>query len=153
AVFIAYIPAWNGKPVWDDEAHITKPELRSLTGLANIWFKLGATQQYYPVVHSVFWLEHALWGDTYAGYHIVNLLLHATSACLLVVILRRLHIPGAILAAAIFALHPVNVESVAWMSELKNTLSTVLYLTATLIYLRFDESRKPKFYVLALVLF
>lgn len=103
--------------------------------------KVGATQQYYPLLHSAFWLEHRLWGDATVGYHLVNVLWHATSACLLVAILRRLAIPGA-LAGLIFALHPVGVESVAWISEQKNTLSTVCYLAAALAWLRF-EGRTP----------
>src|SRR5262249_13499465 len=61
---LAYQPAWNGKPIWDDDGHITKPELRSLDGLGRIWIKPGATQQYYPLAHSVFWVEHKLWGDS-----------------------------------------------------------------------------------------
>ena len=96
----AYLPAWNGQPIWDDDAHMTKPDLRSLAGLARIWIEPGATQQYYPLVHSFFWLEHKLWGDTVLPYHFVNILLHVGSALLLFSILRRLRIPGAWLAAA-----------------------------------------------------
>ena len=105
------------------------------------------------MVHSVFWVEHKLWGDATLGYHLVNILLHAFSALLLLKILRQLEISGAWLAAAIFALHPVQVESVAWISELKNTLSGVFYLGSALIYLNFDQTRRLKFYVAALVLF
>jgi tetratricopeptide (TPR) repeat protein len=150
---IAYQPAWNGKPIWDDDYHITKPELRSLDGLGRIWAKLGATQQYYPLTHSVFWIEHKLWGDSPFGYHLINILLHTASALLLLRILRRLEIPGAFLAAVVFALHPVQVESVAWISELKNTLSGTLYLGSALAYLKFDRERKKTFYVGALFLF
>ena len=82
----------------------------------------------YPLTHSAFWFMHRLWGDVTTGYHLVNIVLHATSAWLLALILRRLAIPGAFLAAVIFALHPGAVESVAWMTELKNTLSGVCYL-------------------------
>src|SRR4051794_21872006 len=150
---LAYQPAWHGQPIWDDEAHMTKPELRSLGGLARIWTEPGATQQYYPVVHSLFWFEHQLWGDAVLPYHLVNILLHVGAALLLVRLLRQLAVPGAWLAGAIFALHPVHVESVAWISELKNTLSGVCALGAAVIYLRFDDSRRAKFYLTAFVLF
>jgi protein O-mannosyl-transferase len=148
-----YQPAWNGKPLWDDEAHITKIELRSPGGLARIWTEPGATQQYYPLLHSVFWLEYHLWGDSTLGYHVVNILLHFISAVLLVYILRRLKIPGAWFAAAIFALHPVQVESVAWITELKNTLSGVFFLAAVLTFLKYDREREKRAYALALGLF
>jgi tetratricopeptide (TPR) repeat protein len=153
AVFFAYQPVWHAGFIWDDDGHVTKPELRSLDGLARIWTQLGATQQYYPLVHSVFWVEHKVWGDSTLGYHLANILLHALSALLLARILRQLKIPGAWLAAAIFALHPVQVESVAWISELKNTLSGVCYLGAALAYLGFDRNRNGGNYALALGLF
>ena len=145
--FLAYQPAWQGTLLWDDEAHITKPELRSWIGLTRIWTELGATQQYYPLSHSVFWLEHRLYGDEPLGYHLLNILLHALSAFLLYRILRRLTIPGAWLAAAIFALHPIEVESVAWISELKNCLSGVFFFGAILSYLQFDQKRTLKSYL------
>jgi Flp pilus assembly protein TadD len=153
ATLAAYQPAWHGGLLWDDDAHVTEAALRSWDGLRRIWFDLGATQQYYPLTHSAFWLMHRLWGDWTTGYHLVNILLHALSACLVAVILRQLSIPGAVLAAAIFALHPVQVESVAWVTELKNTLSGALYLAATAAYLRFDESRSWRAYALAAGLF
>ena len=149
----AYWPALLGDFVWDDDAHVTKMALRSLDGLRDIWFKLGATQQYYPLLHSAFWIEAKLWGDYVLGYHLVNVLLHVIAACLVVTVCQRLSIKGAWLAGAIFALHPVNVESVAWISEQKNTLSLVFYLLAALAYLRFDDERKPRDYVLASALF
>jgi tetratricopeptide (TPR) repeat protein len=150
---MAYQPVWHAGMIWDDDKHITPPELRSLKGLARIWTQPGATQQYYPLVYSVFWVEHQLWGDATAGYHWVNILLHASSALLLVKILRQLKIPGAWLAAGLFALHPVEVESVAWISELKNTLSGVFYLGAALVYLGFDRKRNGGNYAAALGLF
>ena len=149
----AYFPAWFGKPLWDDDAHMTSPELRSWAGLLRIWTEPAATQQYYPLVHSAFWLEHWIWGDATLGYHLVNILLHVFCALLLLGILRLLEIPGAWLAAAVFALHPIEVESVAWISELKNTLSGAFYLGAALVYLRFDRSRERRFYLVALGLF
>ncbi len=153
AVFFVYQPVWHGKPIWDDDAHLTPPGLRSPQGLARIWIEPGATQQYYPLVHSIFWVEYKLWGDTTPGYHLINILLHAFTALLLWKILRWLQVPGAYLAGAVFALHPVCVESVAWISEIKNTLSGAFYLGAALVYLRFDRTRNWKFYFVALGLF
>src|SRR6476646_3026273 len=109
-ILAAYAPSLRGVPIWDDEGHITKPELRSLHGLYRIWFEPGASQQYYPLLHSAFWVEYHLWGEWFAGYRLVNIVLHSVSVILLYLILRRLKIPGALLAAAIFALHPVMVE-------------------------------------------
>jgi tetratricopeptide (TPR) repeat protein len=136
ATLAAYQPAWHGTAVWDDDGHLTQSELQTTDGLKRIWIEPGATQQYYPLVHSAFWLQHRLWGDSTTGYHIVNIVLHALSAFFVFLILTRLEVPGALLAAVIFALHPVHVESVAWMTQLKNTLSGVLYLSAGLVYLR-----------------
>jgi len=153
AVLLVYQPAWHGGFIWDDDAHVTKPELRSWQGLYRIWFQLGATQQYYPLLHSTFWVEQRLWGDALLGYHLTNILLHAAAAVLVALVLRRLRVPGAYLAAAIFALHPVHVESVAWITEQKNTLSAVFYLAAMLAYLRFDRTRNLACYGAALGLF
>jgi tetratricopeptide (TPR) repeat protein len=153
AVLLAYWPALGGGFIWDDAGHVTRTELRSLSGLWRIWFEPGATQQYYPMLHSAFWLEHHLFGDAPFGYHLLNVFLHATAACLLGVALRRLAVPGAWFAALLFALHPVCVESVAWIAEQKNTLSTVLYLCAALAYLRFDAGRRRPHYALATGLF
>jgi protein O-mannosyl-transferase len=138
---VCYWPALHGGMLWDDDGHVTKPELRSLAGLAQIWFNLHATQQYYPLLHTAFWVEHGLWGDDTLGYHLVNVLEHAAAAFLLVLVLRRLRVPGAALAGILFVVHPVCVESVAWISEQKNTQSLVLYLLAALAYLRFDRER------------
>ena len=152
-----YWPALHGSLVWDDDGHVTKPELQSFAGLLQIWFNVHATQQYYPLLHSAFWAEHLLWGDAALGYHLVNVLQHAAAAFLLVLVLRRLRLPGARLAGVIFTVHPVCVESVAWISEQKNTLSLVLYLLAALAYLRFDAERTRsgagRLYALASVLF
>jgi len=114
---------------------------------------LGATQQYYPLRHSVFWAEHKLWGDAPVGYHVATVVFHLSATFLLVAVLRRLKIPGAFLAAAIFALHPVNVGSVAWITEQKNTVSAVFFLGAMPAYLWFDQDRRPSQYLVALGLF
>lgn len=150
---LAYMPAWHGGLLWDDDAHVTKSALRSAEGLWRIWFDVGATQQYYPVLHSAFWLLHRVFGDQTLGYHLFSITLHGFSACLFAVLLRRLRVPGAMLAGVIFALHPVHVESVAWITELKNTLSGVWYLMAALAYLRFDVERRRALYGIALGLF
>jgi tetratricopeptide (TPR) repeat protein len=139
ATFIAYWPSLRGGVLWDDDAHITRPGLQSIGGLGRIWFQPGATQQYYPVLHTAFWVEHHVWGDSTLGYHVLNVVLHAVAACLFALILSQLSIRGAWVGAFIFALHPIGVESVAWISEQKNTLSAVFYLLAMLLYLRYDE--------------
>ncbi len=153
AVLAAYYPSLTSGFVWDDNAHVTAPDLRSLHGLWRIWFEPGATQQHYPLLHSLFLLEYQLWGDAPFGYHLVNVLLHAAVAVLFGLLLRKLAIPGAWFAALVFALHPVCVESVAWVSEQKNTLSALFYLAAALVYLRFDRSRRGSLYALAFGLF
>ncbi len=153
AVFLVYQPAWQGGLLWDDDFHVTRPELRSSHGLYRIWFDVRATLQYYPFLHSAFWIEHKLWGDATLGYHLVKLFLHAVAALMAAILLRRLAIPGAYLAAAVFALHPVQVESVAWIAEQKNTLSAVFYLAAAMAYLRFDRTRRTAWYSAALGLF
>ncbi len=150
---LAYAATRHAGFVWNDPDYVTRADLRSWSGLWRIWFEVGSTEQHYPILHGAFWLEHRLWGDAAAGYHLVNVLLHAGSACLFAAILRRLAIPGAWLAAFIFALHPVAVESVAWISEQKNTLSTFFYLAAALVYLRYDEDRRPAVYRVAMILF
>jgi tetratricopeptide (TPR) repeat protein len=160
----AYIPAMQGGFIWDDDDYVTNnATLRSLDGLRRIWLDVGATPQYYPLVFTSFWIEHRLWGFEATGYHIVNVLLHSINAVLVWIVLRRLALPpaGAWLAAAVFALHPVHVESVAWITERKNVLSGLFYLGSLLAYLRFrplapnssdDKSRWP-YYALSLVLF
>jgi hypothetical protein len=150
---LAYWPALKGGLLWDDDHHVTQASLQSWEGLGRIWFELGATQQYYPILHSAFWVEHRLWGDAVLGYHLVNVFLHATNACLLLALMRRLEINGAWLAAFLFALHPVHVESVAWIAEQKNTLSLVFYLLAALTYLRFRLQQHRSYWYLATGLF
>jgi protein O-mannosyl-transferase len=153
ATLAAYLPALHGGLLWDDSSHLTKPALQSFHGLWRIWFDLGATQQYYPLLHTAFWLEHQMWGDSVAAYHLTNLALHASSACLVVMIMKRLSLPGDWLAGFVFALHPVHVESVAWISEQKSTLSGVFYLASLLAYLHFDQDRRKSSYLLASGLF
>jgi Flp pilus assembly protein TadD len=135
--FAAYSPAVRNGFIWDDDAYVTdNPALRSAAGLDQIWTDPAAVPlpQYYPVTFTTFWVEHHLWGGRPAGYHVDNVLLQAVNAVLLWLLLKRLDIPGAWFAAAVFAVHPVGVESVAWITERKNVLSTAFYLGAFLIY-------------------
>jgi protein O-mannosyl-transferase len=160
--FVAYQPTWHAGFIWDDDTHVTEnANLRSLHGLYRIWFEPLADQQYYPLQLTGFWIEYHLWGLRPFGYHAVNILLHVLNALLLWMVLQQLEIPGAWLAAAIFAVHPVQVESVAWVSELKNLLSTTFYLGALLAFIRFrpltgEERAGPPswgYYALAIALF
>ena len=141
-IVLAYQPVWHGGFLWDDDIHITKnPMLLEPGGLKQIWFSRDSPE-YYPLVFTSFRLEKALWGLNPAGFHWVNLFLHAAGAVLVWRVLKRLNMPGAWLAAAVFALHPVNVESVAWISERKNTLAMCFYLGSLLFYLRSDQESK-----------
>ncbi|HUI08138.1 MAG TPA: tetratricopeptide repeat protein [Verrucomicrobiae bacterium] len=167
--FLAYRPVWRAGFIWDDNSYVTNnTTLRSLDGLRRIWFELGATSQYYPLTYTTFWIEYHLWQLNPLGYHVVNLSLHALNAILAWLVLRQLGVKGAWVAAAIFALHPVQVESVAWATERKNVLSVFCYLGALLAYFRsrpdFNAAidshapdatlRKPRlFYWLAFALF
>ena len=135
---VAYIPTMRGGYIWDDDHYITEnTTLRTLDGLRKIWLEPKALPQYYPLVHTSFWVEYHLWQLHPFGYHLVNVLLHALNAILLLMVLQYLRVPGAWLAALIFALHPVQVESVAWITERKNVLSGLFYLCSFLAYLRF----------------
>src|SRR5690606_24552469 len=134
ATALAYLPAYNGDFLWDDDRHIAgNPLLRSAGGLERIWFDIGATPQYYPLTHTTFWIEWQLWQANVLGYHLVNVALHIGAALLVVRLLKALAIPGAWLAGFVFALHPLHVESVAWMSERKNTLSILFWLGSFLL--------------------
>jgi tetratricopeptide (TPR) repeat protein len=150
---IAYWPAIQGALLWDDDNHVTRLDLQSLHGLWRIWSDLSTTQQYYPLLFSAFWVEHRLWGDAMVGYHLVNIVLHSVSALLVVFIVLRLNLPGAWLAGLLFALHPICAESVAWITEQKNTLSGVFYLASAFTYLGFDGTRRRSQYVLASAFF
>jgi len=161
-----YIPAMRGGFVWDDDSYVTKNSmLTSVEGLGRIWSDPTSCPQYYPLVFSSFWIERQLWGLRPAGYHVVNVLLHSFCAVLLWILLRRLEVPGAWLAAMVFALHPVQVESVAWITERKNVLSTLFYLASWLCLFHFFrmsskegskdcvECRQWQWYMLGLLLF
>src|SRR5258707_657136 len=129
ASFLVYSPSLRDGFLWDDDAYISQNSaLTSRQGLYDIWFTPGSVQQYYPVTFTVFWVARHLWGLNPLGYHAINIVLHGTNAFLLGVILESVALPGAWIAAALFTVHPVMAESVAWMTELKNVLSTFFYL-------------------------
>lgn len=135
--FLAYLPALRAGYIWDDDAYVTENVLlHDAHGLSRIWFDIGATPQYYPLTFTSFWFEYQAWGLKPAGYHVVNVALHAAGAVLLVGVLLRLGVRGAWVAGFVFALHPVMVESVAWITERKNTLSLALALGSLLCFLQ-----------------
>lgn len=141
ATILSYLPAIHAEYIWDDDSYVTaNPHIRDIDGLQRIWIP-RETPQYYPMVFTSFWVEYQLWELDPMGYHLTNVLLHAMSAVLLWIVMIRLKVPGAWLIAAVFALHPVMVESVAWISERKNVMSMFFYLSAALAYLRFDRMR------------
>jgi tetratricopeptide (TPR) repeat protein len=142
AVVAAYLPALQAGFVWNDDTYLTENRtLDGIEGLRLIWTEPKANEQYYPMVFTSFWVEKHLWSLQPFGYHLVNVLLHAGSALLLWGLLVRLGLPGAWFAAALFALHPLGVESVAWITERKNTLSLFLSLLAIHAWYSFLEAR------------
>ena len=156
AAFVAYWPALTGQFVWDDDILLTNNALvKASDGLYRMWFTTEAVD-YWPLTGTTFWLEWRLWGMSPFGYHVTNLLLHLASAGLLWAALRRLSIPGAGIAACLFALHPVNVESVAWVVQRKNVLSLFFFLLSALWFLIHDEDssgRVGRWYWLSLAAF
>jgi Flp pilus assembly protein TadD len=154
AVLLVYLPALRGGFVWDDEQLITSnPLLRSFSGLVEIWSG-GRTADYFPITNTLFWVEHHLFGDNAIGYHAFNILLQAADAVLVWLVLRRLKIPGAWFAGLIFGIHPVHVQSVAWISELKNVFAIFFMLLSILCFLEIDaKPRARRSYILALIFF
>jgi protein O-mannosyl-transferase len=156
---LAYLPATQCGFIWDDDKYVTEnPLLTAPDGLWHIWFSKDQPSQYFPMVYTTFRIEHSLWGLNPHGYHINNILLHAANAVLVWFLLKRLSIPCSWVAAAVFALHPVHVESVAWITERKNVLMLFFFLLSLLAWIRFiDPSKETKrnrlFYVLSLLLY
>jgi Flp pilus assembly protein TadD len=148
---LAYQPAMRAGFIWDDDDYVTNNHtLRTAEGLKQIWFEPRSIPQYYPLVHSSFWMEYQLWGLNPTGYHVINIVLHVIAALMLWRVLALLGLPGAWAVACIFAVHPVHVESVAWITERKNVLSLIFYLGALFAYFQSDRQRN---YVIALMLF
>jgi len=155
-VLLAYLPALRAGYVWDDPVLTENPLITSPDGLWHFWAEPSRNvheSHYWPVVYSTFWFEYRLWGLRPLGYHLDNILLHGLCAVLLWRLLRRLEVPGAWLGAALFALHPVHAESVAWVIERKDVLSGAFCLGAALAYWEFDASRRHGSYAAALALF
>ena len=156
-VAICYLPAmlWGGF-VWDDSILTDSKPVRDISGLRQIWFSpsdIEREKHYWPLVYTTFWLEHKLWGFEPTGYHIVNVLLHLANTLLVWHLVRRLAVPGAWVVAAVFAVHPLHVESVAWIIERKDVLSGLFYLAAALAWMRFVEQPRRGWYVCSLVLY
>ncbi len=154
---VAYVPAFDAGFVFDDSLYLTSDaRVASDDGLGGIWTQVGGPSyrhQYYPLTSSAFWAQRRLWGDRPFGYHLVNVLLHAVNAVLLWRLLARLQVTGAWLAGAVFAVHPVHVQSVAWIAELKNVLSTCFFLLSMLMLVRWFADRGWWRYVAGLGLF
>ena len=154
---LAYRPGWHGGFLWDDDDYIINNELLTAAdGWQRIWFSLDSPSQYFPLTYSTFRIEHELWGLNTTGYHWVNLLLHVGNALLVWAVLMRLKVPGSWLAALIFSLHPVQVESVAWITERKNLLMGFFFLLTLLAWIAFVDERTRRlwiFYCLSLVFY
>lgn len=154
ATIAVYMPAIRGKFIWDDPDYvINNHTLRTFDGLVEMWTRPQSLPQWYPMVHTTFWVEYQLWELSPLGYHLDNVLVHCASALILWRILKSLEIPGGWLAAAIFALHPVHVESVAWITERKNVLSGLFYLLSLLFYLNARDEKWLRNYSISLILF
>jgi protein O-mannosyl-transferase len=148
---VAYFPALRGGFIWDDDDHLTRnAAVQSPSGLQQIWTSLEVSR-YYPLTLTTFWVEHRIWGLKPWPYHAVNIALQAINAVVLWALLRRLGIRGAWLAALLWAVHPVNVETVAWVTELKNTQSGLFFLLALLLYLRFEDGLRQRDYAIVLL--
>ncbi len=157
-VAVCYFPATGAGFVWDDSIVTASKAVREWSGLWQLWFETETTYHpdntreghFWPIVYSTFWLEHKLWGFAPLGYHLVNVLLHFANSWLVWRLLLRLGLPGAWLAAAVFAVHPVHVEAVVWVIARKDQLSTLFYLAAAIIWLRCIDAPRPRRYLGAL---
>lgn len=141
--FLAYLPATRAGYIWDDDDHFTENELMNdWEGFKNIWSSSSAI--YYPLVLTSFWIMRRLWGLWPLPYHLLNILLHSLNGVLFWLLLKRMKIRGAWFAGALFALHPVHVESVAWITELKNTQSGLFYLLSLFSFHKYYFLKKQE---------
>ena len=161
-IAVIYFPATQAGFVWDDSIMRGLVAVSTWGGIWELWFDPvgayleGGTRKeghYWPLLYTTFWIEHKLWGFSPAGYHIVNILIHFVNTVLLWRVLSRLAVPGAWFAAAVFAAHPLHVESVAWIMARKDMLATLFCLASLLLWLRFTESPNRRRYAGALLLF
>ena len=144
AVLVIYWPAIHGGFLFDDDALVGDNALaQSSAGLSRVWFSTEPVD-YWPVTNTSFWVEWRLWGTRPTGYHVTNLLLHAACALLLWRLFWQLGVPGAFWGALLFAVHPVNVQSVAWIAQRKNTLSLLFFLLAILWFLKNERVHDPR---------
>jgi tetratricopeptide (TPR) repeat protein len=121
--------------VWDDDTMLTGNRLiRAGDGLRQFWFTRNA-QDYWPVTSTTLWIEWRLWGLNPLGYHLTNLALHLGEVFLLWSVLRKLRVPGGWLAAMLFAVHPINVESVTWIAQRKNLMALLFALLTLCCFL------------------
>lgn len=151
AVLIVYRPAWNGGWIWDDDSSVySNPVITRPDGLYRIWFT-SEDYDFWPMTKTVFWTEYQLFGDRPAAYHKVNIALHAAASVLIYLALRKLAVPGAAAAGLVFALHPVNAASVAWVAELKNVLSMAFLALTVLSWLRFEEKGSRPWYLMSVL--
>ncbi len=148
-----YSPAFHGGWLWDDDQEITaNAVLADPAGLVQIWSgETGA--DYLPLKTSVQWMYFQVVKTNPTAWHLLNVVLHLANALLVWRLLSRLKVPQAWLGGLLFVAHPILVPSVAWVSELKNTLSLLFLLAAMLAWIRFDAKGRPGDYALAVVLF
>jgi tetratricopeptide (TPR) repeat protein len=149
-----YWPALQGGFVWDDNWYIVdNPLMKKGAGLWKIWFQPGSFTEYYPLTQSVQWLQWQLWGENTLGYHLLNIVLHILNALLVWRLLARFGLKYAWIGGLLFAVHPAQVDSVAWIVELKNTLSLPFFLLAMGFWIDYEDRHWPRDYACALVFF
>jgi len=153
---IGFIPAFTAQYLWDDAAVTGNLLLRTGHGLKDIWLHPSLNQKeshYWPITYTSFWLEYQLWGHRPIIYHTTNILLHCCNVLLFWKLLRMIKVPSPLIAAGLFAVHPVHVESVAWIIERKDVLSALFYLVAFMSYVRFENQRRWAFYFITCLFF